>query len=118
MFYADWISEGIAWWGEQLWYFMRNFPPFDWITSPYYELKVALYITPIIIFYLIPWILYFRARRKAKKLAKPIKIIQNQFTCPHCGFAPPQPPAGGVYYCGKCGKSTTLTSPSDFSLHS
>jgi hypothetical protein len=117
MYYADWITDGIVWWGEQLWYFMQNLPPTDWVTSPYYEMKLTLYILPIILFYLFPWFLYFRLRRKKAKQENQVKIVTNKFTCAHCGYVPPHPPAGGTYYCGKCGKTTRLSSSSDFSLH-
>ena len=107
MFYADWLTDSIAWWGEQLWYFMRLLPPYDWINSPDYEVKLALYITPVIILYLLPWFLYLRSRRKVSKLkTKKYVYRQNSFHCPHCGFAPEHPPAHGTYYCPKCGKSS------------
>ena len=110
MFYADWITDGILWWGEQLWYFMRWLPPYDWVDSPQYELKIALYVTPIMIFYLLPWFLYLRSRRKVSRLSsKKVRFIRNSFHCPHCGYVPDNPPAQGVYYCPKCGKSSKKT---------
>ena len=111
MAFEDWLMEGLMWWGEQLWYFMRNLPPADWTASPEYEIKLVIYILPIVLFYFFPWILYFRARRKNKNnKMNQVKIIENTFVCPHCGYAPESPPAGGIYYCAKCGKSSRLNS--------
>ncbi|MHA1946358.1 MAG: hypothetical protein ACXAC6_11610 [Candidatus Hodarchaeales archaeon] len=105
MFYADWITDGIFWWGQQLWYFMRLLPPYDWVASPDYELKLALYITPLIIIYLLPWLLYFRSRRKVSRLkTKKRTFSRNIFHCPHCSYIPEHPPAHGTWYCPKCGK--------------
>ena len=109
MAFEDWIIEGITWWGEQLWYFMRWLPPEDWVASPLYEAKVAIYFLPIAFFYFLPWILYFRARRKKKNDQKSqVKSFMNSFVCPYCGYIPDPPPGSGVYYCAKCGKSSTI----------
>ena len=111
MSFEDWVMDGLTWAAEQLWYIMLNFPPTDWTTSPMYEIKLVIYILPILLFYFLPWILYFRARRKNKNNpVNHLTIIKNSFTCPHCGYIPDSPPASGIYYCAKCGKSSKLRS--------
>ena len=107
MFFADWITDGIVWWGAQLWQFMLYLPPYDWVESPLFELKIALYVTPLMILYLLPWSLYLRSRRKVSRLnSKEVLFVQNSFHCSHCGYVPEDPPANGSYYCPKCGKNS------------
>lgn len=110
MYDADWITDGIEWWGEQLWLFMQNLPPYEWIESPLYEVKLVIYSLPLILIILLPLLLFiWSSRRKRKEFLSQIKIVKHKFSCPHCGHTPRQPPVSGTYYCGKCGKSTTIS---------
>ncbi|MHA1973476.1 MAG: hypothetical protein ACTSW1_10810 [Candidatus Hodarchaeales archaeon] len=115
MFFADAFSEGLAWWGEQLYNFMKLLPPTDWLTSPLYELKLVIYFVPIIFLLLLPWILYLRCSMKKKNLSQPkIQVISSSFRCQHCGYVPEYPPEGGTFYCPKCGKTTNLNNDSKY----
>ncbi len=122
--FTDWVTDGLYWWGEQLWIFMRNLPPYDWIEFPLYYVKAFSYLFPILIIILLPYILWFRTLRKNRKLKHQVASFSrgsytHGFSCPHCSFIPSFLPIGETYHCAKCGKFSKLKSKtrSPISLH-
>ncbi len=109
MFYLDWLSESLEWWGYKLWIFMSDLEPIEWVEPPEYYLKLFLYASPIIFLHLVIFIWRgFRSRRKKQQLQNRYKIVKHSYICPHCGYAPEYPPASGTYFCAKCGKMSRI----------
>lgn len=124
MSFTDWLNDGMNWWGTQMWYFMKNFPPYDWVEPPLYYFKVFSFIFPILIIILLPYILWFRSSQKNRKLQDQIASISrgsytHGFSCPHCNYIPSHYPVGNSYYCAKCGQFTKVSSKNrtSFSFH-
>ncbi|MHA2225545.1 MAG: hypothetical protein ACXAC8_10100 [Candidatus Hodarchaeales archaeon] len=116
MYFADLIDD-LSWWGAHIYEFFRELPPYDWLESPLYELKLILYSLPFVLITLIPILLLIRCSRRYKKLVKSqINVVKHTFVCPHCGHAPEQPPVSGTYYCGRCGKATKVAGQKDQSF--
>ncbi|MHA2174631.1 MAG: hypothetical protein ACXABI_07370 [Candidatus Hodarchaeales archaeon] len=109
MYYLDWLSESLEWWGNKIWVFMSDLPPTDWVEAPEYYVKLFLYALPLIIFHLFIFIWRrYRSRRKESRTRNSTRMIKHSYMCPHCGYAPEYPPVNGSYYCAKCGKMSKV----------
>ncbi len=105
MYYADWLSDGMAYWGEKVWIFLHDLPPTEWVEGAEYNLKILLYLSPIIIFHLVLFIIMrVRAGRREDKLMERFKLAKLSYVCPHCNYIPEYAPKTGVFFCPKCGK--------------